>query len=77
MSGGSEAPPEPPQAMLRIVNADATAEEIAAIVVVFAALGDPETPAPTRHPEWNTPARMVRPMLHPGPGGWRSSGLPR
>lgn len=64
--------------VLRIVNADATPEEVAAIVAVFAALGSGgEAPAPRRTPEWSAPHRRVRQTFPAGPGGWRSSGLPR
>jgi len=66
---------QPP--LLRVVNADATAEEIAALVAVFAALGSGGEPPPRRTPEWSAHHRKVR-STHPhGPGGWRSSGLPR
>jgi len=66
--------------LLRIVNADATPEEIAALVAVFSALGSGGTgggeAAPRRTPEWSRPARrMRRPVAH-GPGGWRASSLP-
>jgi Acyl-CoA carboxylase epsilon subunit len=69
-------PPQPP--LLRVVNADATPEEIAALVAVFAALGSAAAKPPPRHtPEWSAHHRKVR-STHPhGPGGWRSSGLPR
>jgi hypothetical protein len=66
------------QPLLRVVNPDATDEEIAAIVAVFSALGSGEAAAgkaPTR--EWNSPYRQVRPFYSAGPGGWRSSGLPK
>jgi hypothetical protein len=68
----------PETALLRIVNADATPEEIAALVVVFSALGSATGDvAPRRTPEWSQPARRIRtPVVH-GPGGWRASGLPR
>ncbi|KQW45162.1 hypothetical protein ASC77_20525 [Nocardioides sp. Root1257] len=62
---------------LRIVNADATPEEVAAIVAVFAALQTEAAPAPRRTPEWSAPHRTVRRTLPHGPGGWRSSALPR
>ena len=61
---------------LRIVNADATPEEVAAIVAVFAALQSEPAPAPRRTPEWAAPHRLVRRTLPHGPGGWRSSALP-
>ena len=71
----SEAAPAP---LLRVISPNATPEEIAALVTVFAALGGGE-PAPVRRttPEWQSPHRTVRRTLPHGPGGWRSSGLPR
>jgi len=72
MDGAPDTPP-----MLRIVNADATPEEVAAIVAVLSALGGGDAPAPRRRPEWSAPARAVRRPLAHGPGGWRSSALPR
>ena len=64
--------------LLRVVNADATPEEIAALVAVFSALGSaPAVAAPGRTPEWSHPARRVRTPVVPGPGGWRASSLPR
>lgn len=62
---------------LTIVNADATPEEVAALVAVFSALGSSEAEAaPRRTPEWSRPARHVRRLVAHGPGGWRSSSLP-
>ena len=63
--------------LLKVVNPDATPEEVAALVAVFAALGS--EPAGKRRPvaEWNSPYRQVRPYYSHGPGGWRSSGLPK
>jgi hypothetical protein len=64
--------------VLRVVNPDATPEEIAALVAVFSALGgEDEAPRRRRAPEWNSPYRQVRPFYSHGPGGWRSSGLPK
>ncbi len=64
--------------LLRIVNADATPEEIAALVAVFSSLGsDGGDSAPRRTPEWSRPARLVRQPVAYGPGGWRASALPR
>lgn len=65
------------QPLLKIINADATPEEIAALVGVFAALGAPAAPARRRTPEWQAHHRKVRPPVTHGPGGWRPSGLPR
>jgi Ser/Thr protein kinase RdoA (MazF antagonist) len=63
-------------AVLRVVNPDATAEEIAALVAVLSALGS-AAPAP-RKPvaAWAANARKMR-VSHPhGRAGWRASGLP-
>ena len=62
--------------MLRVVNPDATPEEVAAIVAVLAALGGGAAPAPRPRRQWGAPHRQVRRTLPNGPGGWRSSGLP-
>jgi hypothetical protein len=75
MDAVSETPETP---LLRVVNADATPEEIAALVVVFSALGSATgDDAPRRTPEWSQPARLVRTPVAHGPGGWRASSLPR
>ena len=62
--------------LLRVVSPDATPEEIAALVAVFASLGGDDVPPP-RRAEWNAPGRLVRSTLPHGPGAWRASGLPR
>jgi hypothetical protein len=66
-----------PRADLRIINKDASDEEIAAITAVVAAMGSaapvPEKPRST----WAAYGRRTRPALRPGPGAWRTSGLPR
>jgi hypothetical protein len=72
-----ESAPQQPTPLLKVVNADATPEEIAALVAVFASLGSAEAAPPRRAPEWSAHHRKVR-VTHPhGYGGWRSSGLPR
>ena len=64
--------------LLKVVNPDATPEEVAALVAVFSALGSGDAPAPKRRrPEWSAPSRLHRRTPAHGPGGWRSSGLPR
>jgi len=68
---------ETPQPLLRVVSPDATPEEIAALVAVLSALGGSEPAPPRRTAEWSRPARRHRPPVSHGPGGWRSSGLPR
>ncbi|MCW2737072.1 acyl-CoA carboxylase subunit epsilon [Nocardioides sp.] len=66
------------QPLLRVINADATPEEIAALVAVFSALGHAGEDAPKRpRPSWGDPARGVRETHRSGVGGWRASGLPR
>lgn len=65
------------QPMLRVVNADATPEEVAAIVAVLASLGSTAPTTPRRTLEWQAHHRKVRAHLPHGPGGWRSSALPR
>jgi hypothetical protein len=62
---------------LRVVKGDPTPEELAALVGVLASLGGRAAEPPRRTPDWNAPRRLHR-VVHPhGPGGWRSSGLPR
>ncbi len=63
--------------LLRIVKGDATPEEVAALVAVVAAVGSSSEPAPRRTPEWSAHHRKTRVTLPHGPGGWRSSSLPR
>ena len=68
---------EQPPPLLRVVNADATPEEIAALVAVFSALGSGGAEAPERpRSAWNHPARGVRRAHRAGPDAWRASGLP-
>jgi hypothetical protein len=62
--------------LLRVVRGNPTDEELAALLAVVAARGSaaaPE-PAPVR-PLWGRP--VLRSALHPGPGAWRASTLPR
>jgi hypothetical protein len=64
--------------ILRVVKGDPTPEELAALVAVVAALGSGGTEPPRRPtPEWSAHHRKMRRSLPHGPGGWRSSGLPR
>ena len=64
--------------LLRVVNADATPEEVAAIVAVFSALGSAGGAASPRPATvWNAPRRLVRRTVPHGPGAWRGSALPR
>jgi hypothetical protein len=69
---------EPAAPVLRIVNTDATPEEVAALVAVFSALGSGGGAAPKRpRPTWSNPARGVRRTHRHGADAWRASGLPR
>jgi hypothetical protein len=63
--------------LLRVVKGDATPEEVAALVAVVASLGGAAAPAKERTPEWSAHHRKTRVSLPHGPGGWRSSALPR
>lgn len=73
----SETPETPAAPVLRVVNPDATPEEIAAIVAVFSAMGGTAEPAKKPVPAWSARHRAVRTALPHGRGGWRASGLPR
>jgi Acyl-CoA carboxylase epsilon subunit len=65
---------------LRLVRGDAEPEELAALLAVLSARGGPddadERPAAPLNGRWADPASSVRRRLDPGPGAWRSSGLP-
>lgn len=64
--------------VLRIVTPDTTPEEVAALVAVLAGIGGSGgRPGRRPTPEWSAHHRKVRRALPHGPGGWRSSGLPR
>ena len=71
------APDAPPAPLLRVVSGDPTPEELAALVAVVASLGSAAAVPPRRTPEWQAHHRAVRATYAHGPGGWRSSGLPR
>jgi hypothetical protein len=63
---------------LFLVRGDATAEEVAALAAVLQGLAASAGAAPARpRPEWSAPHRLVRTAPPAGPGGWRSSALPR
>jgi hypothetical protein len=78
VSGEDGAAPAEERPLLRVVSPHATPEEIAALVAVLSSMS---TAAPAsaerRRPEWQAHHRKVRVALPHGPGGWRSSGLPR
>ena len=65
--------------VLRIVKGNPTPEEIAALVTVLSArsaAAGGEKPPPRRS-EWAGHERRMRRPVHPSPGGWRASALPR
>ena len=69
--------PEEKAPFLRVVKGDATAEELAALVAVLASVGG-DAGSPRREvPAWSAHHRKVRATPPNGPGGWRSSALPR
>jgi hypothetical protein len=68
---------ESPAPFLRIVKGDATPEEIAALVAVLGSLGGTSAPPSPPPPAWSAHHRKIRVTPPHGPGGWRSSALPR
>ncbi len=61
--------------LLRVVQGEPTAEELAALTVVVAALSQRRTRRrPTPLGAWASFGDAHRRPLHPGPGGWRASG---
>jgi hypothetical protein len=69
---------EPERTPLVVVRGDASADEVAALLAVLQGLSAARTPPPERpRREWSAPHRAVRTAPAPGPGAWRSSGLPR
>ncbi|GAB3306034.1 acyl-CoA carboxylase subunit epsilon [Hymenobacter humi] len=71
-----EAPARP---VLRIVRGDPSPEEVAALTAVLAAAsgggGAPSDTGPRS--VWTERSALVRRPLHPGPGAWQASALPR
>jgi hypothetical protein len=64
--------------LLRVVKGDPTPEEVAALVAVVQGMAAPVVPPPKRpRSEWSAAHRKVRASFAAGPGGWRSSGMPR
>ncbi|WP_084342758.1 acyl-CoA carboxylase subunit epsilon [Janibacter corallicola] len=59
------------------VRGDATPEQVAALVAVLSGLGGEDEPPAAPTSQWSAPARLVHAPLHPAPGGWRASALPR
>jgi len=69
--------PDSPRPLLRVVRGEPSAEELAALTVVVAALSQRR---PLRRPAqvgaWAERADLTRRPLLAGPGGWRASGRP-
>ena len=67
------------QTPLFLVKGDATPEEVAALTVVLQGIAAAGVPAeePEVTSEWAAHHRKLRASYPAGPGGWRSSGLPR
>jgi hypothetical protein len=64
--------------LLRVVTGEPTAEELAALTVVLAALSQHRRPRrrPTPIGAWASRTSAVRPTLQFGPGGWLAAGRP-
>jgi hypothetical protein len=68
---------DPDRPLLQVVNSDATPEEIAALVAVFASLGGGSEDKPKPRSAWAHPRWGHRVPHGAGPAGWRTRGLPR
>ncbi|MGH3349208.1 MAG: acyl-CoA carboxylase subunit epsilon [Nocardioides sp.] len=66
--------PEEQKPLLKVIDHNATPEDVAAIVAVFSAMGSAEAPKKKQRSLWATP--QLRTPIHPGPNAWRASGLP-
>jgi hypothetical protein len=64
---------------LFVIRGGATAEEVAALALVLQGVAAASAPAPEPEvtSEWAAHHRKLRASYPSGPGGWRSSGLPR
>jgi hypothetical protein len=69
--------------VLRVIRGDATPEEVAALVAALMTRASgpvgPPAPEPSRpvRSAWSDGARRLRTPIHPAPGAWRRSALPR
>ncbi|NUP49545.1 MAG: acyl-CoA carboxylase subunit epsilon [Catenulispora sp.] len=79
---GGAAPATAPR--IQVVHGNPTAEELAAVVTVLAAVTVAATQSRSDNDQRHTPGvggwtareRGVRTPLHSGPGGWRASAFP-
>ncbi|HEX7740765.1 MAG TPA: acyl-CoA carboxylase subunit epsilon [Marmoricola sp.] len=62
--------------VLRVVNPDATPEEIAALVAVFSAMGSGAAAVTKPRSAWASVERRLRRLPAHGVGAWKASGLP-
>ncbi len=75
MAETTEQPPAAP--LLRVVRGEPSAEELAALTVVVAALSQRrERKRPTPVGAWASYGRSHRRPAQAGPGGWRAAGSP-
>lgn len=71
-----------PAPLLRVVKGEPTEDELAALVAVVAARrAEAASQAarrsrPRRRSAWGDLTRATRPVVRPGPDGWRRSALP-
>ncbi|MDT7625478.1 MAG: hypothetical protein QOF99_6379 [Pseudonocardiales bacterium] len=76
-----EATPEQRRALFRVVRGEPDDIEVAALAVVLAAAASAGSAAESggtrRTSVWTDRQSMLRQQLHPGPGAWRNSTLPR
>ncbi|MGH3937670.1 MAG: acyl-CoA carboxylase subunit epsilon [Pseudonocardiaceae bacterium] len=77
---GDTSPSSPPHSrVIHIVRGDPSDEEVAALTTVIVSLGSRRS-ARIRSPETGQRSAWAHPLhasLHPGPGAWRTSALPR
>ena len=75
VAGAQEPASSDSASLLRVVRGEPTAEELAALTVVVAALSRrPARRRPTPVGIWASAGDAHRTPLRPGPGGWRASG---
>jgi hypothetical protein len=68
------------RALFRVVRGEPDDAELAALTVVLAAAatGGPASTGPARRTScWADRQAALRQPLHPGPGAWKASALPR
>jgi hypothetical protein len=69
----SEEAKEQQQPLLKVITPNATPEEVAAIVAVFAAMGGNAAAPEKPRSEWASPARRMRRPHVFGRGAWQAS----